>query len=137
MLRLSSPHGHLKRHYQAIVIGSGYGGGIAASRLSRAGLKVCVLERGNEMWPGEYPHNEIELAKQLQTDFPSKRVGSPSALFDLRINKDINVIAGCGLGGTSLINAGICMRAAADIFSDPRWPEELRDESQMGLIMSL
>lgn len=55
MARMSLPIEDMKEHYTAVVIGSGYGGGIAASRLSRAGQSVCLLERGREMHPGEYP----------------------------------------------------------------------------------
>ena len=53
MPRISQSIDNLKDHYEVVVIGSGYGGGIAASRLSRAGRKVCVLERGREFQPGE------------------------------------------------------------------------------------
>jgi cholesterol oxidase len=55
MERLSSPTESLKSHYEIAVIGSGYGGGIAASRLSRAGRQVAVFERGREIHSGEYP----------------------------------------------------------------------------------
>ena len=54
MPRLSSSIDSIQPHYTAVVIGSGYGGGIAASRLARAGQSVCVLERGKEFQPGEY-----------------------------------------------------------------------------------
>lgn len=48
-----------------IVIGSGYGGGICASRLARAGVQVCMLERGKEKWPG----NNIDVSnKNLQVN---------------------------------------------------------------------
>jgi cholesterol oxidase len=46
MPRLSSLVQDLQTHYPIVIIGSGYGGAIAASRLARAGQKVCVLERG-------------------------------------------------------------------------------------------
>lgn len=51
--RISSPLTNLKSSYDVVVIGSGYGGGVAASRMSRAQPKqsVCVLEAGSERWP--------------------------------------------------------------------------------------
>src|SRR5207302_8771687 len=47
--------------YDAVVVGSGYGGAITAARLANAAvspkLSVCILERGQE-WPvGEFPDN--------------------------------------------------------------------------------
>jgi choline dehydrogenase-like flavoprotein len=41
--------------YDAVVIGSGYGGGVAASRLARTGLRFSVLERGRRWRPGDSP----------------------------------------------------------------------------------
>ena len=63
MERLSSPLEDMKDHYAVVVVGSGYGGGIAASRLARAGQSVCLLERGREIRPGEYPVYEVEAAE--------------------------------------------------------------------------
>ncbi len=34
--------------------------------------------------------------------------------------------SGCGLGGTSLVNANVSLRADQRVFADPRWPEALR-----------
>src|SRR5690242_8526769 len=103
MRRLSSRLDQIKAHYPVVVIGSGYGGGIAASRFARAGKTVCILERGREFIPGEYPDTQPEVVQQMQMDMPAAHMGSRSSLFDFRINKDINVLVGCGLGGTSLI----------------------------------
>src|SRR6266705_220587 len=70
MPRLSSLIENLRSHYSVVVIGSGYGGAIAASRLARAGQQVCVLERGLEFQPGEYPNRSTESALELQTHLP-------------------------------------------------------------------
>lgn len=131
MRRLSTSIENIKPHYDVVVIGSGYGGGIAASRLARAGQRVCVLERGREIQPGEYPNNKLNLIREVQTDLPIKHVGSPTALFDIRYNDDINVVLGCGLGGTSLIGSGASLRADPRVFQDERWPVEIRNEPEM------
>jgi cholesterol oxidase len=126
IVRLSSPVEDLKDHYEVVVVGSGYGGAIAASRLARAGRQVCLLERGKELHPGEYPNTGPEALAETQIDFPDRRVGSHTALYDFRVNEDLNVVLGCGLGGTSLINANVSLRADDRVFADSRWPQALR-----------
>ena len=130
MTRLADSTAVLKPHYEIVVIGSGYGGGVSASRLARAGRQVCLLERGREFQPGEYPNRGKQLRPETQFDLPKRHLGSPSALFDLRVNDDINVLLGCGLGGTSLINAGVSLRVLPRVFKDERWPVEIRREAE-------
>lgn len=48
--RISRPVELLRPDYDVVVIGSGYGGGVAASRMARGAQSVCVLERGKERW---------------------------------------------------------------------------------------
>ena len=55
-----------KSHYTVLIIGSGYGAGVAASRLARAGQDVCILERGKEMLPGEYPNKLADAQGAMQ-----------------------------------------------------------------------
>jgi cholesterol oxidase len=127
MNRISSPIEHIQDHYSVVVIGSGYGGAIAASRLARAGRRVCLLERGREILPGDYPDTPAEAMREVQIDWPSSLLGSRSGLFDFHVNTDLSVLCGCGLGGTSLINAGVSLRASSSVFQDPRWPREFRE----------
>ena len=48
--RLSRPVPMMRPEYDAVVVGSGYGGGVAASRMARAGKSVALLEMGKEKW---------------------------------------------------------------------------------------
>lgn len=63
--RLSKPLELMRSSYDCVVIGSGYGGGVAASRMARTGQSVCVLERGKERWPGEFPTESKEALSQV------------------------------------------------------------------------
>src|SRR6266542_1556133 len=131
MPRLSLPIEQIKRHYTVVVVGSGYGGAIAASRMARAGQTVCLLERGKELQPGEYPDTLAEATRELQADSPIGHEGPHTGLYDLRINPDINVVLGCGLGGTSLINANVGLHAEPRVFDDPAWPEAFRSDATL------
>jgi cholesterol oxidase len=131
MIRLSSPVHEIKPEYDVVVIGSGYGGSIAASRMARTGKKVCLLERGKEFIPGEYPDTKEEALDEIQIDLPFKRIGKPDSLFDFRVNKEMNVLQGCGLGGTSLINANVSLEPEKEIFKDPRWPQDLINDQTL------
>ncbi|MFN8596618.1 MAG: GMC family oxidoreductase N-terminal domain-containing protein, partial [Anaerolineae bacterium] len=126
MSRLSSAIDDIKPHYTVVVIGSGYGGGIAASRLARAGQQVCVLERGKEFLPGEYPDTELEALPEIQVNLPDQTLGLRTGLYDIHVSDDMNVLVGCGLGGTSLINANVASRPERRVLDDPRWPAAFR-----------
>ncbi len=137
MPRLSQPLGSLRSAYDVVVVGSGYGGAVAACRLAQGGLDVCVLERGHEFEPGDFPGNATQALRQLQIDFPRMRLGRRTGLFDFRVNDDLSVLVGCGLGGTSLINANAMVRPLGldpddpddpdpGILGDDAWPEALR-----------
>ena len=79
---------------------------------------------GKEFLTGEFPSRLPELRRELQIErrqdaLAARRTG----LFDFRLGADIHVLVGCGLGGGSLINAGVALRPDARVFADPAWPE--------------
>jgi cholesterol oxidase len=125
MSRLASSLDRLESHYDVVVVGSGYGGGVAASRLARAGKRVAVLERGREFVTGEFPARFPDLRGEMQLTDKRLRLGSPTGLYDVRFGEDMHVLIGCGLGGGSLINAGVALRPDPRVFRDPVWPEEI------------
>jgi cholesterol oxidase len=125
MARLARPLDRLKPHYDVVVVGSGYGGGVAASRLARAGKRVAVLERGREFVTGEFPSRFPDLRGEMQLTGKRMRIGSATGLYDVRFGEDMHVLIGCGLGGGSLINAGVALRPDERVFRDPVWPDEV------------
>jgi cholesterol oxidase len=129
MRRLSKSVADLKVRYDVVVVGSGYGGGVAASRMSRAGKKVAVLERGHEFAIGDFPDRMIEAQEQFQVTRDGTRVsGQPTGLYDVRLGKDIHVFLGCGLGGGSLVNANVSLPPDPRVWDDPAWPPEIMQD---------
>lgn len=128
MARLAQPLERIQSHYDVIVVGSGYGGGVSASRLSRAGKRVAVLERGREFVTGEFPSRFPEIRSEMRVAGKSMRIGSETALYDVRLGDDMHVLVGCGLGGGSLVNAGVALRPDARVFADPVWPGQISQD---------
>ncbi|HEX2677285.1 MAG TPA: GMC oxidoreductase [Polyangiales bacterium] len=132
--RLSLPLCELESHYDVVIIGSGYGGSIAAATLARARdphgrkLSVCLLERGAERVTGDYPRSLRAACAELQVSAAGKQHGAEDALYWLHAGSGFSVVHGCGLGGTSLIDAGVSLRPDPRVWNDARWPSELRDD---------
>ncbi|MGQ0671597.1 MAG: GMC family oxidoreductase N-terminal domain-containing protein [Hyphomicrobium sp.] len=125
MTRLARPLDQLADRYDVIVVGSGYGGGISASRLSRAGKRVCVLERGREILPGEFAARFPDLKNEFLVRGRKYSAGSPTALYDVRIGEDMHVVVANGLGGGSLVNGGVALRPDKRVFTDSVWPGQI------------
>src|SRR5262245_14664830 len=108
--------------WDAVVVGSGFGGSINALRLAEAGKSVLVLERGRRYRPGEFPRDVTDVDNLLWA-YPRKP--SRRGLYDVRIFSDIAAVAASGVGGGSLIYANIHIRPDEKIFDDPRWPRSI------------
>ena len=122
--RFSSPQEDMKSHYSTVVVGSGYGASVIAARL--ADKDMCVLERGREWHPGEFPENPQDLVGKVKGPL------DPLGLIDIEQGSDIDIICGNGLGGTSLLNAAIAIRPEFNLFDLPVWPTALREEARNG-----
>jgi len=105
--------------FDAIVIGSGFGGAIAALRLAEDGRKVLVLEQGERLTARDFEQSWSFRAQ--------------SRLFVTYTSKDFAVFFryGRGLGGGSLTYAAAMLRSPSEVFeyqdkSGYRvWPESV------------
>src|SRR5438093_1890330 len=107
--------------YDFLIVGSGYGGAITAARLASTNLdpkpSVCILERGKEWAPGKFP----DRLDQVQGEVRQRT--NQLGLYEILHHRDISVITGCGLGGTSLISAGVAALPDPAVFQ--HWPAAL------------
>jgi choline dehydrogenase-like flavoprotein/predicted alpha/beta hydrolase len=119
-----------KPHCDVAIIGSGYGGAVAAARLAGARDKgldrqasVWVLERGREFLPGSFPERFADLPGQVRiaAEEGSETHGLREGLFDLRIGEDVSALLANGLGGGSLINAGVLARPTQALLKRAEW----------------
>ncbi|MCB2005787.1 MAG: alkaline phosphatase D family protein [Rhodoferax sp.] len=115
-----------------VVVGSGYGGAVAAMRFAQAGRTVFVLERGREYVAGEFPNDLSQAGGHVRVEAAAQTgvsvMGNEDALFDFRIGLRAGALVGNGLGGGSLINAAVGLEPAPQVFRQPTWPTALRQE---------
>jgi cholesterol oxidase len=97
-------------HFDAVVVGSGFGGSVMAYRLAEAGRRVLVLERGKRYPPGSFPRNPLEMRNSLWD--PSEGL---HGIFDAWSFEGLEALVASGLGGGSLIYANVLIR------KDPSW----------------
>ena len=129
--RIARPLAQIATHYTVVVVGSGYGGGVAASRLARAGQSVCMLERGREILPGEFANDMAGARADTQIDTARGTLGPADGLYNLHLNDDMLAMVGCGLGGTSLINANVALEVDPRLFATRAWPRQFRDNAAL------
>ncbi len=102
--------------YDVVIIGSGFGGSVAALRLSEKGYKVCVLEAGARFADKDFPKTSWRINKFLF----APKLGLKGIQ---RIHKlpDVFVLCGAGVGGGSLVYANTLYQPSDEYFQDPQW----------------
>jgi cholesterol oxidase len=109
--------------FDVVVVGSGFGGSVMTQRLTDAGLKVCLLERGQAFPPGDFPRSPHAFRRAFW---------DPSAggygMYNVWSFRHFGSVVSSGLGGGSLIYANVLIRKDADTFvNEPgfeTWPVE-------------
>lgn len=108
----------MDEYFDYIVIGSGFGGSVAALRLVEKGYKVGVLEAGKRFEDQDFPHSNWNIRKFMY--FP--RLGCMGIL-RLDLFRRLAVLSGAGVGGGSLVYANTLIEPPAEAFSSEKWPK--------------
>src|SRR5919108_494457 len=103
-------------NYDVVVVGSGFGGSVAALRLTEKGYRVAVVEAGRRFADDEFAKTSWNLRDYLW---------APAlGLFGIQrihLLKDVMVLAGAGVGGGSLNYANTLYVPPKPFFEDPQW----------------
>lgn len=105
--------------FDAIVVGSGFGGSILACRLVERGMSVLLLERGRRWTPATYPREPGD-PWLYDVRKPHKQHG----WLDLRAFKRMTVAQSAGVGGGSLAYSSVHLEAHPALFASG-WPAEV------------
>jgi cholesterol oxidase len=104
------------RDFDVIVIGSGFGGSVAALRLVEKGYRVAVIEAGRRFEDKDFPKTSWRLTKFLFMP----RLGL-RGIQRIHALPDVLVLAGAGVGGGSLVYANTLYTPPDSYFNDQQW----------------
>ena len=98
------------------IIGSGFGGSVAALRFSRKGYSVTVIEKGKRWRPEDHPRSNWNIRKSFW--FP--KIGC-HGIFALKLLREALILHGVGVGGGSLVYANTLFQPPDTVWDDPQW----------------
>jgi cholesterol oxidase len=102
--------------YDYAIIGSGFGGSVAAMRLAEKGYSVLVLERGRRFRDQDYAKTSWNVFRFLW--LPALRC---FGVFQMTFFQHVLVLHGAGVGGGSLGYANVLMQPSDELFDNPAW----------------
>ena len=112
-------------HWDVVIVGSGFGGSVAALRLTEKGYRVLVVESGRRFRDDELPKTSWRLSKFLW----APALGM-FGIQRLSLLNDVLVFSGAGVGGGSLVYGNTLYEPLDEFYADKQWAHitDWRDE---------
>jgi choline dehydrogenase-like flavoprotein len=104
--RGSAINGERRIRVDACVIGTGAGGAPVAKELAEGGMKVAMLEEGQQFTTDDFTARPREMTARLYRDAGQTATAG---------NVPIVMPLGQAVGGTTLVNSGTCFRTPAAV----------------------
>jgi cholesterol oxidase len=108
-----------------VVIGSGFGGSVAALRLAEKGYSVAVLEAGRRFADDEFPQTSWRARRFLWAPklgcYGIQRITLLRAAGRRAAGAGVLVLSGAGVGGGSLVYANTLYEPLDAFYDDPQW----------------
>lgn len=103
--------------YDAIVVGSGYGGAVAAYRLAHAGVRVCILEKGRKWDAHEFPTTFSQVLRNVRVHAAIGSFGRKDALYQVLSSTAIRVRVLQSGSCKTMLSLSFCFSIRAVILS--------------------
>ncbi|GAA0959920.1 GMC oxidoreductase [Actinocorallia libanotica] len=125
-----------REEHRVVIIGSGFGGGVAALRFAQAGVPSLVLERGVR-WPTgpnaeTFPHAATPDKRMFWLGSPAEILGIKvpgfegpyTGLLERVFGNGMDIVCASGVGGGSLVYQGMTLQPSEAVFN-ATLPQEL------------
>lgn len=119
-------HGAVPEEVDVIVIGSGAGGAVSAAAVADEGHEVLILEAGHHYPSSRITHEEARMTARLFKD------GALQTTKD----RDVIVFQGRVVGGSTVINNGICLRMKQPGLVHPQAEDVYKSWANLGAPVS-
>ncbi|MCX6111519.1 MAG: GMC family oxidoreductase [Proteobacteria bacterium] len=105
------------QEFDYLIIGSGFGGSVAALRLAEKGYRVAVIEAGSAFRDQDFAKTNWNLRRFIFAPWLGLR-----GIMRINFFRGVSILSGAGVGGGSLVYANTLIKPRLGALRGPSWP---------------